>query len=184
MTSLGRVFLSLAALLLFTLPAHAFDGADYLLGSDDTDRTHKLAIGMRVHDEIKAIPELPHDQGDLSWLLAYEYHSNVAYWQLALGYTPESNTDRDAEVFTPQVNLIFKESIYRLGLGALTSYVDEDGETDWTDVYWQAIAGIEISLGTHASIGLFGCYVFNKWEDITDSGDNGLAGNLLLSWAF
>ena len=184
MPSLGRTLLTLAALLLFTLPAHAFGGAEYLLGNDDSGRTHKLALGVRIHDEIKAIPELPHDQGDLSWLLAYEFHSNIAYWQLGLGYTPESNTDRDAEVLTPQINLIFKDSIYRLGLGALTSYVDEGGETDWTDVYWQAIVGIELPLGSHASLGLFGCYVFNKWEDITESGDNGIAANLLLSWGF
>jgi len=184
MTPLGRTLFTLAALLLLTLPAHAFDGADYLLGSQNNDRTHKLAMGVRYHDEIKAIPELPFEQGDLSWLLAYEYHSRIAYWQLGLGYTPESNTDSDAKVLTPQLNLIFKDSIYRIGFGALKSYVDVDGETDWTDLYWQAIAGIELPLGSHASLGLFGCYVFDKWDDITDSGDNGLAGNLLLSWGF
>ncbi|WP_300673839.1 hypothetical protein [Desulfoluna sp.] len=184
MTQIGRALFILTAALLFSLPAHAFEGDHFLMGTQGEQRGHKLALGARYHDKIKGMPELPFDKGDLSWLLAYEYHAPLAFWQLGLGYTPESNTDSGAKVFTPQINLIFKDSIYRLGAGALKSYVDVDGETDWTDIYWQMIAGIEVPLGAHASLGLYGCYVFNKWDEITQTDDNGITGNLLLSVGF
>lgn len=184
MIQITRALLTLAVLLALALPAHALEQRGFLTGNQGESRTHKLALGARYHDEIKSVSGLPYDSGDLSWLLAYEYHAPIAFWQLGLGYTPTGNTDKDAEVLTPQLNLIFKDGIYRLGLGALKSYVDVNGETDWTDLYWQVIAGIEVPLGAHAGLGLYGCYVFNKWDEITQTGDNGLAANLLLSWGF
>jgi len=183
MNLIGRAFLTIAIALCIALPAHAFEGEDYLLGGK-SGGTHKLSLGARYHDEVKSVYGLPFESGDLSWLLAYEYHEKIAFWQLGVGYAPESNTDRDAKVITPQINLIFKDGIYRLGTGALQSYVDMDGNTDWTSLYWQVIAGIDVPLGLNASIGIYGCYVFHRWDEITDASDNGLAGNLLLSWGF
>lgn len=183
MKQTGRALILIASLLLLALPAHAFQDSEYFMGHKDQG-SHKLALGARYHDKVTSVPGLPYESGDLSWLLAYEYHESIVFWQLGLGYTPERNTDAEVKVFTPQVNLIFKDGIYRLGTGVLKSYVDNQGETDWTDLYWQMIAGLEIPLGSVASIGLYGCYVFHKWDEITKTDDNGLEGNLLLSVGF
>lgn len=183
MNQIGRALITLAIALLITLPAHAFEGADYLLGSN-SEGTHKIALGARYNDEVKAVSGLPFERGDVSWLLAYEYHEKIAFWQIGVDYAPKSSTDSEAKVITPQISLIFKDDIYRLGAGVLQSYVDIDGETDWTALYFQMIAGVDIPLGSRASIGLYGCYVFRQWKELIETDDNGLAANLILSWAF
>ncbi len=182
MNQIGRALITLAIALLITLPAHAFEGAGYLLGSS-SEGTHKLTLGARYNDEVKAVSGLPFEKGDVSWLLAYEYHEQIAFWQIGVDYAPKSSTESEAKVITPQISLIFKDDIYRLGAGALQSYVDIDGNTDWTALYFQMIAGVDIPLGSRASLGLYGCYVFRRWNELIETDENGLAANLILSWS-
>ena len=183
MSHILRTFATTALALLIALPALASDEGDYLLGKS-AQGSHKLSVGARYHDSVASVHGLPMEQGDVSWLLAYEYHENIAFWQIGVDVAPSSSTDNDARVITPQLSLIFKDGIFRLGAGVLQSYVELNGESEWTDLYWQTLAGVDIPLGSRLSMGVYGCYVFHKWGEISKTDENGIAGNLLLSWAF
>lgn len=85
---------------------------------------HAVSLGVRHHAAHSAFLAYPFDEGDLSYGLAYEYHEGGGYWQLALDYGAKTGELYPTDyVVTPQINLLFKDSYWRLGAGALTSYV-------------------------------------------------------------
>ncbi len=149
---------------------------------------HKLVIGARMHSEFEDFADVPYDAGDLSYTLMYEYHDSMAFWQLGIGYAPESEGDSEKgtgydSILTPQISLMFKDSIYRIGLGALTSYVTKDDIKNWSDPYYQVALGIEIPIG-RLGIGLTGYYVFNAFENIGEFDDNALDLSAGISLSF
>jgi len=128
-----------------------------------------LSLGARSHVDHSTFVDLPYDDGDLSYGLAYEIHESAAYWQVAVLYAPDvSGVETIDYVITPQINLIMKDSFWRMGVGALGSYI-RDNETggDWTDVYWQFIAGISIPLSVF-ELNAQAYYPFEAWRDIGD----------------
>lgn len=132
-----------------------------------------FGVGVRSHSLHSVFEELPYDDGDLSYGLAYEYHEGSAYWQLAVDYsTDASRTNTVDTVITPQLNLIFKDRFYRGGLGVLSSYITYSGDDpslkdDWTDVYYQFLLGISIPAGSLA-IDVMAAYPFADWGDLGD----------------
>jgi hypothetical protein len=134
--------------------------------------TQKLAVGAQWHGGIPDLEDLPLDDGDLSAKLVYEYHDSAAFWQLGATYTSSPDQEGVDYVLTPELNLIFKQDIYRLGAGALKSKVRSETDSYWTSVYWQVIAGVGIPLGDSFSFDIYGHYVFKEWGSLGDS-DNG-----------
>lgn len=130
-----------------------------------------VAAGARYHTAHSVFSDLPYDDGDLSYLLAYEYHDADAAWQLAVGYAPDvTGVDTVDYVVTPQLNLILKDNIWRAGVGILYSYIHDDIEGgDWTDLYWQLLLGIRIPL-FGLQLGADAVYPFEEW-DVVDEFD-------------
>ena len=148
------------------------------------------SLGLRYHTEHSTFEELPFDKGDLSGVLAYEYHESEAYWQLALAYAWDpSGIGEDLlepdYVLTPQINLILKDGIWRGGVGALKSYTKfEDGSSDSTSVYWQLMLGISLPAmaGFDISAGAF--YTFDRWTNLSDFSTKDLEYGAKLSYRF
>ena len=135
---------------------------------------HALTVGVRRQVDHSAFVELPYGDGDLSYLLAYEYHEQAAFWQLGASYTPEvsgtNTTDAAVDsVITPQLNLIFKDKIWRAGLGVLDGYqqAPSGGTNDWTGIYWQFIVGAEVPVRKF-SVGVQAFYTFHRWQDLNE----------------
>jgi len=147
-------------------------------------RRHAAGAGARWHVNHTVFEELPFDDGDLSYGLAYEYHDEAAYWQLAVHYTPDAGTNGTDYVVTPQINLIFKDRIWRLGVGALDSYVAaEDGGGDWGDVYWQLLTGLNLPL-FRFQLNANAFYVFESWSDLDDFDTDDLEYGFWLTYPF
>jgi len=127
-----------------------------------------FGAGVRRHAQHSVFEDLPFDDGDLSYGIAYEYHDKKAYWQLGVGYAPQPGTNGVDYVVTPQLNLIVKDRVWRAGIGVLDRYVEmEDGENDWTDVYFQFLTGIHLPVfGMDFDVLAF--YPFAEWGDISD----------------
>ena len=177
-----RFALALVFLLLLSTSASAKIGtADIFSSTSPGD--HKLALGLRYHQAADSVAHRALSDEDLSWVLAYEYHEEIAFWQIALGYASGSNTDADARVLTPEVNLIFKDGIYRLGLGALINRVSASN-SQWTDLHWQVILGVSIPVASRISVDLYGHYLFHKWDEISKTSDNAAEASLLLAFQF
>lgn len=171
---------------LYALPAAAWNGGQsYRYGKTKNPTTmNKLAAGVMWHPDIPGFTEYPLEEGDLSYKLIYEYHEGIGFWQLGLGYVPSPENKAVDQVLTPEINLVLKDGIYHLGVGALMSYVEDASETDWTGVYWQILAGIEIPLGSRFGLGLHGHYIFEDWDSIKDSDKGGFGYSALVSFSF
>lgn len=131
-----------------------------------------MAIGLRHHALHSVYEELPYDDGDVSYGFAYEYHEGSAYWQLALDYAPETtSTNKCDYALTPQLNLLFKDGIWSAGLGIMSSYLvyedDSENDDEWTDIYYQFLAGLNIPLGS-LSLDIMAGYVFEEWSELSD----------------
>lgn len=129
--------------------------------------SNQFTAGVRYHTEHAVFDEVPYDDGDLSFLIAYEYHEPSAYWQLALGYAPDASNGDDIDyVFTPEINIIIKDSIWRAGIGILTSYVGDD-EEEWSDMYWHLMAGVKLPVFGFP-VQAFTYYTFEDFGEIVD----------------
>ncbi len=157
-----------------------------------------LSAGGYFHTEHSAFTDLPFGNGDVSYLLAYEYAERIALWQLGLGFAPEVSGTRDSDsneegaeqvktdlVVTPQLNLLFKDRCFLGGTGILGSYVrDEDGDGDWIGPYWQLMLGLNFELGNSFSIGANAHYVMKSWDKIIDFKFGDIEYSALLSYRF
>ncbi len=151
------------------LSAGAFENKTKFGTMKEPETLSKFSGGARLHDEFPGLPELPVEKDDLSYELMYEFHDGIGYWQVGAGYMPEPDDKRFEYLITPQVNLILKDRIYRLGAGALKTYVKTEDDTAWTDLYWQVIAGLGFPIGSFISIDICAHYVFTDWKKIGDT---------------
>ena len=127
-----------------------------------------FGVGARLHADHSVFTELPFDDGDLSYALTCEFHDKNAYWQLGVSYAPAPGTNGTDFVVTPQLNLIVKDRYWRAGIGILDSYIEMDnGENDWTDVYFQFLTGLHMPL-FGMEFDVFAYYPFGDWGDISD----------------
>jgi len=143
-----------------------------------------LSLGVRQHVDHSVYTELPFDDGDLSYGIAYEIHEEQAFWQLAVEYAPDiSSTNSVDFVLTPQLNLICKDRCWRGGVGVLMTYIAGDDDDDWTDLYWQLMFGIQLD-STRPEIDVFAYYPFEKWSDIGDFDGKDVEFGLWLCFPF
>jgi hypothetical protein len=130
--------------------------------------------GVRVHSEHSAFTELPYGDGDTTFVGGVEFHDTHGYWQFAVGYTPRIS-DKEVPLeravdytVSPQLNLIFTDRGWQGGMGILSDYiVYEDGDDDWTDMYYQFQLGYAFEVPGF-TIELMGYYPFEKWGELGD----------------
>ena len=142
----------------------------------------RLGLGARYHTDHSVFTDLPYEDGDLGLGLSYQYHEDLAYWELGVDFTPEVGESDGYENYalTPEVNLVVKDRIWRAGLGGLMTYVHpEEGDDDWSDFYWQLLAGISVPYGRLA-LDIMAYYPFENWGDLPDFefGDMEFGGRL------
>ena len=172
--------------LVFNNGLFAADGNPWLSITGGEKSIHKISFGGKYHFDYSNFDRIPIEEDDYSYLMFYEMHNDFAYWQLGGSFTPGPDDDRFDYIITPQINLIAKDSIFRLGLGALTSNLKIDGDNDWTKVYWQVIFGLGIPLGSRFGIDIYGHYVFEgwNWDKITEPASEAPEISVMLNFAF
>lgn len=128
-----------------------------------------ISVNARYHSDHSVFEELPFDDGDVSYGLAYECHEESGYWQVGVDYAPDASGIESTDyVITPQINLVFKDNMWRGGVGALRSYIhDETSGGNWSDLYWQLLAGIELPL-FGIQLDLHTYYVFEEWKQLDE----------------
>jgi len=143
----------------------------------------RWAVGIRSHQDHTIAEEIPFGDGDMSYQAAYEIYDAGGVWQFALGLandlTPRELDDTNAvpheidQVLTPEVNLLMQDNMWVMGVGGLASYVeqeDEEGndETEWTDIYWQIIMGVNLPIAQGMSLKVLGYYPYEDWGDLAE----------------
>lgn len=143
----------------------------------------KLGVGVRQHVEHSTLDELPFVDDDLSYGLVYEGHEPHALWQIAVTYTPELDESRLLDyAITPQINLLTKDRQWRTGVGLLQTYVESDVDSDWTDLYWQLLFGLNLGDQRSFELQIMAHYVFESWSDISDFESSDIEFGLWLSF--
>jgi len=138
------------------------------LTADAARRRGKFGAGARRHNEHSQIEDLPFDDGDISYGLAYEYYDGPRIWQLGVNYAPGPGTNDIDYVLTPQLNLMMKDNAWLGGLGILGSLVEpEEGDGEWTDVYYQFMMGLELPIGG-LNVKAFVYYPFDDWGELEE----------------
>ncbi|MFZ4396548.1 MAG: hypothetical protein ACOYOU_13075 [Kiritimatiellia bacterium] len=107
---------------------------------------------------------------NLSYKLGYEFHESSAFWQLVANWTPEATGSADIDwAMAPEMNLVFKEGWMRAGTGMLIDYVSRtDGNSEWTGLYWQFLAGLGIPLGDTITLDGYAYYPFSDWNRLNE----------------
>jgi hypothetical protein len=120
------------------------------------------ALGARYHVAHSSFPSYPYG-GDFSYAAAYQWQEDAGYWQLALDYAPKvTGTNGLDAVWTPQLNLIFTDRMWRGGGGVLTSYGTGGGKKPrWSPFYWQVMAGLNLPVQSF-TLDLMVFYVFEN----------------------
>lgn len=140
------------------------------LGDARAESQHRLGLGARYHVAHSFVPEFPYDDGDLTYQAVYEYHEDVALWQLVVGYTPDAGRSNGVDyVIAPQINLLLKDGIWRGGLGIGWDYIRTElpDAGDWSDLYYQFILGCSLPLGS-LNLDVSAFYPFAKWDDLSE----------------
>lgn len=127
-------------------------------------------FGARYHVQHSEFLALPYGDGDLTYAVGYEIHEANSMIQLICGYTPEFQDNETLDyAISPEFNLLAKDGIFQGGLGILSTYMSNvNGKTDWMDMYWQFVLGLNIPLGKSLSLQANAYYVYESWADISN----------------
>ena len=126
----------------------------------------RVGFAFRQHNPDSTLESVTFGD-DLSYMLAYEWEEQQAFWQIAVDYAPEIDTTNSVNsIITPQLNLLFKDKGWLGGIGVLSSLIEEDsGEDDWSDAYYQLIIGFSLPVfGLKFNISAY--YQFDSFSDI------------------
>jgi hypothetical protein len=153
-----------------------------------------ILAGGKYHMDHSAFEELPFGNGDISYALGYEFRERIAALQLALDFAPDVSGSRTNDAgqalstdwaLTPQANLLFTDGILRGGAGALITYMrDDDGNGEWTPVYWQLILGLHVPPQGRFAIDGLVTYAFRNFDTFSDFDLRDLEYSLWVSYAF
>lgn len=133
-----------------------------------------VMVGGRRHAEGSAVRSLPFKKGDTSALFGLQFHDQLAYWRLGLGYAWEAGDTKDVDqVLTPQIHLVFHEQFLAFAVGLFKSFISDKVRGDYeSDVYYDLQGGLDMPLGRFR-ISLMASYPFSDWGRLSKfkSGD-------------
>jgi hypothetical protein len=143
--------------------------------------TGSAAVGTRYHVDHTVFEAYPYG-GDFAYGAAYEWHEDAGYWQAAMDFAPRvQGTNNLRSVWTPQLNLIFNDGVWRGGGGVLNSYLtDKANQTRWTGFYWQFMAGLSLPI-QRFSVDVMTYYVFANTKALKEFGFNDMEFGLWLN---
>jgi hypothetical protein len=128
-----------------------------------------LSFGVRQHAEQPDFPDISFGDGDISYGLALTAGDGLGYWQGALLYTPDIEGIDDLDyALTPQLNLILKEKLWRMGVGGAATYISSDSDSGWNDFFWQLMLGLGLPPMGKVSLEAHAIYIFDEWGNIGD----------------
>lgn len=150
-----------------------------------------IGVGARYHTTHSRFSsfEYPFREGDISYQAGFELQEGAGFWQLMVGYTPSVDQDPENDapeidsIITPQLNLILQDRGWIAGAGILSSYIEDEVESDWTDIYWQTMIGYQLQLHTF-SVDLMAVYPFDEWKNLSDFKFDNLEASITIKKSF
>ncbi|MBN2302417.1 MAG: hypothetical protein JXN60_07880 [Lentisphaerae bacterium] len=128
-----------------------------------------VTFGVRQHSNSIIINNLPFGNGDIGYGIGYQFSDASGSWEIMAEYSPNpSGTSNTVDyVVIPQLNLIFRDGGWLVGLGFLKPYVrDSIDGGGWENIYWQAILGIRVPFSA-VQLDIKAYYVVDNFGDIS-----------------
>lgn len=171
-----KLFILITGIMLFSCHAYGIT----------PDFEHKLGLGVRLHSHNSVFEERPYSSGDTSYELYYEIHdlATSGFWQIVFGSSESPENSEINKIYSQQLNLIFKDRIYRGGFGILNHCIVTDKYEKWADTYYQFIFGIYISFSEKLGLALNSYYVFEEWDTVTKLNGGDIEYALMLDFKF
>jgi len=145
-------------------------------------------FGMIQHSDHPAEQEIPFGNGDLSYLLAYEYHEGNSFWQLGVALTPHASATSTVgsveSVVSPQLNLIYKRNRFLAGAGVTKHYMKFPDKSLWSDFFWNFQLGICLPISESFELRAAGHYQFRNFSDLGDFNFNAMEWGINLAYSF
>ena len=170
------------------LPGTVLAEDDYMsIGMKKTiqQATHVVSLGARYHVEHSAVDSLPYDDGDMGYLLAYEYHEGIGFWQIGVEFSPGPKGDPECDyVMSPQISLILKDRIFRAGGGVFWNYMGKDPDSEWSNAYYQFIIGLGFPISGNIGLTVNSYYVFENFDTFKSFDAKDIEFGLMANYSF
>ena len=143
-----------------------------------------FGVSVRVHRDQPNFPEYPFSDGDLSYMAAWEVHTDAALIQIGADICPKFKDNEAVDyAASPELNLIFKDGVFRAGGGMLSTYEKGD-DSKWMDLYWQFLAGVSFALPAKLSVDIYAIYPFKNLSELGDFATRGIEYSAGLTYHF
>ena len=157
-----------------------------------------ISMGVRTHVEHETFTGLPYGKDDIALTLMYEYHEPNSLLQFGVEVTPdlsgtigepaEGEVDPDLGelemAVSPVANVIFKDGMFRGGLGVRVDWISGEDGNDWSDIYWQFLLGLHFGAAGRLGVDLYSVYAFEEWSELSDFEGRDLEFGGAVTWAF
>ena len=143
-----------------------------------------IGVSVRAHRDQAKFPEYPFGDGDLSYMAAWEVHSDAALFQFGADLCPKFKDNATVDyAASPELNLILKDGVFRAGGGVLSTYEKGD-DSKWMDVYWQFLAGVSFALPAKLSVDVYAIYPFKYLSELSSFAVGGIEYSAGLTYHF
>lgn len=126
----------------------------------------RIGGNVRYHAGQDTPVAAPFDD-DVSYGVVYEYQEGGTFWQFAVSYADSMGSNDVDYVITPEINLMVSDGAWRGGAGVLASHISAESGSDWSDIYYQFILGLDIPLGALA-LSVQAYYVFDDFDGLSE----------------
>jgi len=131
--------------------------------------TEAISLSARLHRAQEKFTDYPYSDNDLSYMAAWEVHTDDALLQFGADFCPKFKSDDAPDyAISPELNLLFKDGVFRGGGGLLSTYEKSDSDSKWMDLYWQFLLGFSFNLPAKLSLDVYAIYPF---KDLSELGD-------------
>lgn len=128
-----------------------------------------LTLGARTLQPSAARSELPFVDGDYAWIGGFRFFEGAASWLLGAEYSPDpGEEDLYDYALTPHLNLYFGHKWLSGGVGLRNTYLKGEEDDDWTGFYYELHLGLELPIGSRASLGIYAAWPFEEWDELDE----------------
>jgi len=126
----------------------------------------RFGAGVRYHAQHDTERETAFDD-ESTFGLVYEYHEGSTFWQLGVQYGNNLGTNTVDYIITPEINLMVADGLWRGGIGILSTYSNTEDDSDWSDLYYQFLLGVDVPIGSLA-LSFQAAYVFEDFDELDE----------------
>ncbi len=128
-----------------------------------------IAVMVKQHTNHTRFDDRPYGKDDLSYGAFFEFFDGPAGWRLGAMYGSGLSGAAEADtVITPEITLLLLDGLWEAGASVLIDYIDTNGDTGWSDHYYQFQLGLNLPFGKSMSVGAHTFYAFDRFGNLGD----------------